>query len=104
MIRLTILYPNKEGGHFDLDYYVNTHMPMPIEKQGARLKGVTVEHGISGVQPGSSPTYAVICQFTYDSVEAFFEAFMPHAELLQGDIPNYTNIEPVMQFSEIKIP
>jgi uncharacterized protein (TIGR02118 family) len=103
LIRLTILYPNKEGGRFDLDYYLNTHMPMSIEKQGPLLKGVTVEHGISGVQPGSKPEDVVICQFTYETVEAFFEAFMPHADLLQGDIPNYTDIEPVMQFSEIKI-
>ena len=104
MIRLSILYPNSEGGRFDLDYYLNTHMPMSIEKQGSLLKGVSVEYGISGVQPGTRPTYIVLCHFTYDSVEAFFEAFMPHAELLQGDIQNYTNVEPVMQFSEVKLP
>ncbi len=103
MIRLSILYPYKEGSRFDLDYYLNTHMPMSIEKQGPSLKGVSVEHGISGVQPKTKPTYIVLCDFTYDSVEAFFAAFMPHAEALQGDMQNYTDIEPIMQFSEVKI-
>jgi hypothetical protein len=28
-------------------------------------------------------------------------AFMPNAEMLQGDVPNYTDIEPVIQFSEV---
>lgn len=103
MIKLTILYPYREDGTFDLDCYLNTHMPTSIERQGAALKGVSVEHGISGVQPGTQPAYVVICTFTYDSVEAFFTAFMPHAEVLQGDIQNYTDIEPVMQFSDVDI-
>lgn len=103
MIRLSILYPNKEGGWFDLDYYLNTHMPMSIEKQGPLLKGVFVEHGVRGIQPETEPTYIVLCHLTYDAVEAFFTAFMPHAEALQGDMQNYTDIEPIMQFSEVKI-
>ena len=30
-------------------------------------------------------------------------AFTPVAGQLQGDIPNYTNIEPVIQISDIRI-
>lgn len=30
-------------------------------------------------------------------------AFMPHAKELQGDIVNYTNIEPTIQINEVKI-
>jgi uncharacterized protein (TIGR02118 family) len=44
-----------------------------------------------------------MCHYTFDSAEAFLDAFLPHADLFQGDIPNYTDIEPIMQFSEIKI-
>ncbi len=28
---------------------------------------------------------------------------MPNAEVLQGDMPNYTDIEPVIQFNEVLI-
>ena len=30
MIKVSVLYPNTEGSKFDLDYYVNSHMPMEI--------------------------------------------------------------------------
>jgi uncharacterized protein (TIGR02118 family) len=103
MIRVNIFYPKNEGGRFDLDYYLHTHMPMAIEKLSSSLKGVSVEHGVSGVQPGTKPAYVVMCNYTFDSAEAFLAAFIPHAQVLQGDMPNYTEIEPVMQFSEIKI-
>ena len=103
MIKVNIFYPDKEGGRFDLDYYLNVHMPMAIEKLGSSLRGVSVEYGVSGVQPGTKIAYIAMCNYTFDSAEAFLDAFLPHAELLQGDMPNYTDIEPVMQFSEIKI-
>ncbi len=62
-----------------------------------------MEHGVSGVQPGTKLAYVVMCNYTFDSAEAFLAAFIPHAQVLQGDMPNYTDIEPVMQFSDIKI-
>lgn len=103
MIRVNIFYPNKVGGRFDLEYYLNTHMPMAIEKLGPSLRSVSIEHGVSGVQPGTQPAYRVMCNYTFDSAEAFLAAFLPHTQVLQGVMPNYTDIEPVMQFSEIKL-
>lgn len=103
MIKVTIFYPSREGGTFDFDYYLKRHMPMSIERHGAALRGVTVERGLSGVAPGSSPAHVAICHLFFDSMEAFLQAFLPHADVLQGDIPNYTNIEPVIQFSEVEL-
>ena len=103
MITVTFLYPNQEGGRFDMDYYLNTHMPMSIKLLSPALKGVSVEQGVSGGAPGSKPAYLVLCHLTFDSVEAFLQAFEPHAQALQGDIPNYTDMQAVMQFSEVKI-
>jgi uncharacterized protein (TIGR02118 family) len=37
----------------------------------------------------------------FDSLEAFQGAFGPHAEAIMGDIPNYTDLEPVIQISEV---
>ena len=103
MMKLNIFYPEKEGSRFDLDYYLNVHMPMAIEKLGPTLRGVSVEYGVSGVQPGTKRAYIALCNYTFDSAEAFFAAFLPHAQALQGDMPNFTDIEPIMQFSEIKM-
>jgi hypothetical protein len=30
MIKLSILYPNKPGSRFDIDYYIGTHMPLAM--------------------------------------------------------------------------
>lgn len=101
MIRINILYPNVDGGRFDFDYYLKTHMPMSIRLLGPALKDVAIERGLSG-QPETSAAYIAMCHLTFDTIEAFMAAFMPHAETLQGDIPNYTNIQPVIQMSKIE--
>lgn len=105
MIRISILYPNNKGSRFDVSYYVETHMPRSIELLSAHrgFNGVSVEHGLGGAVPGSEPTYVAMCHFLFNSVEDFLAAFMPHAEVLQGDMPNYTDIEPVIQFNEVLI-
>ena len=103
MIKVTFLYPNQEDGRFDMEYFLNKHMPLSIEKLSPSLKGVSVEQGVSGGEPGSSPAYSVLCHLTFDSIEAFLEAYLPHAQVLQEDIPHYTDIAPVTQFSEVKL-
>lgn len=105
MVRISILYPNQQGSRFDLSYYVETHMPLSINLLSAHpgFKGVSVEHGLGGAVPGSEPTYIALCHFLFSSVEDFLAAFMPNAPALQGDMPNYTDIEPVIQFSEVLI-
>jgi uncharacterized protein (TIGR02118 family) len=105
MVKISILYPNKEGARFDLRYYIETHMPMSIERLSVHpgFKAVSVEHGLGGGKPGTQAAYVAMCHFTFDSVDNFMAAFMPHAEVLQGDMPNYTDIEPVIQFNEVLI-
>jgi uncharacterized protein (TIGR02118 family) len=39
----------------------------------------------------------------FDSVASFQGAFGPNADKILGDIPNYTNIEPIVQISEVMI-
>jgi uncharacterized protein (TIGR02118 family) len=103
MIKVTILYPNKPGSRFDVDYYLNTHMPLAIRLIGPVLKAVSVEIGIPGGAPGQEPPFAAVVGFTCESVQAFGEASTPHMAELQADIPNYTDIEPIFQISEIRI-
>lgn len=105
MIRVSILYPNNQGSRFDVPYYVETHMPLSISLLSVHsgFKGVFVEHGLSGAVPGSTPTYIVMCHFLFDSIEDFLAAFIPNASELQGDMQNYTDIEPVIQFNEVLI-
>lgn len=105
MIKISIFYPNKKGSRFDIDYYLNKHMPLSIELLSAHpgFKGVSVERGLAGGTPESDPTYLVMCHFLFDKVESFMEAFIPNSPVLQGDMPNYTDIETVIQISEVAI-
>jgi uncharacterized protein (TIGR02118 family) len=103
MIKVSILYPNKAASHFDADYYVDVHMPQAIKRFGPALKGVSAEIGVAGEAPGQPPPFAAIATFTCDSVQSFAESFLPHSAELMADIPNYTDIEPVIQISEIRI-
>jgi uncharacterized protein (TIGR02118 family) len=103
MIKVTVLYPNKEGAKFDLDYYLNSHTPMVGKKLGNALKGITIEHGIGGGLPGSPPPFIVICDLLFDSTEAFNAAFEPHATEIMADILNYTDSVPLVQISEVKL-
>ena len=101
MIKVSVLYPNRPGARFDVEYYLNTHMPMAARLLGQALTAFTVEIGIPG--PTGTTPFAAIAAFTCETVEDFIGASTPVADQLQGDIPNYTDIQPVIQFSEIRI-
>jgi uncharacterized protein (TIGR02118 family) len=103
MIKLSVLYPNREGSRFDMTYYCETHIPMVKVLLGPALKGVAVEQGIAGQAPGSPAPYAAMGHLQFESVEAFQASFGPHAQKIMSDIPNYTNTQPVVQISEVKL-
>ncbi|WP_428738775.1 EthD family reductase, partial [Sulfurimonas sp.] len=67
------------------------------------FKGVSVERGIEIETPPINSSYVAMCHYYFDTLEDFMAAFMPHAEELQGDIKNYTDIEPTIQINEVKI-
>jgi uncharacterized protein (TIGR02118 family) len=103
MIKVGVFYPNMPGAKFDMKYYLEQHCPMVVQKMGSALKMMEVEQGLSGGAPGAPITYHVICQLTFDSAEAFQAALAPHADTIMADIPKYTNLQPVIQISEVKI-
>ncbi len=100
MIKVSVFYPNEEGKKFDMDYYCSKHIPMCQEKLGC--KQVAVEQGLAGGAPGSRPTFIAMGHLYFDSLEAFQKAFGPHAKEIMADIPNYTDIQPTIQISEVK--
>jgi uncharacterized protein (TIGR02118 family) len=105
MLNISSIYQKKEGYEFDFDYYLNKHMPRSIEllSDAKGFKGVSVERGIDIDEPKLDSSYVAMCHYYFDSLEDFMAAFGPHAEELQDDIVNYTNIEPTIQISEVHI-
>jgi uncharacterized protein (TIGR02118 family) len=103
MIKVSVFYPTRENAKFDMDYYCKSHMPMVQEKLGSACKRMAVEQGVAGGAPGTPPTYAAMGHLYFDSLLQFQSAFAPHASAIMADIPNYTDIQPVIQISEVKM-
>jgi len=101
MIKVGVFYPLTVK--FDWDYYLNKHTPMLHKLMGAALRKVEIDKGLAGGGPGAPATYTTICNLHFDSVEAFQGAFAPHAQQIMGDIANYTDVQPVVQISEVKM-
>ena len=102
-IKVSVLYPSGEGKTFDMDYYCNKHVPMAAQLLGDAVIGATVERGLAGGAPDSKPTYQAMGNLYFESIENFQNSFGPNADKIMGDLPNYTNIEPVIQISEVMI-
>ena len=103
MIKVIVLYPSGDGKTFDMDYYCNKHLPMVEGLLGDTMKGVTVEKGLAGAAPNLPVPYFAVANIYFDSIEAFQTAYGPHMDTLGADLPNYTNIEPIIQISEVMI-
>jgi uncharacterized protein (TIGR02118 family) len=101
MITVNVFYPNTDGLKFNMNYYLNTHIPLINKLLGSALKGVIVQQGVAGGAPGSKAEFQVVTQLKFDSVQSFQTAFGPHAPAVQGDLENFTNQPPIIQISEI---
>lgn len=103
MTKVSVLYPAGEGKTFDMDYYCNKHIPMVASLVGEAIKGASVEKGIGSGAPGAPAPFAAMGNIYFDSVESFEKSFGPNADKIMGDIPNFTNIEPMVLISEVMI-
>ena len=100
-IKVSVLYPNENGKTFDMDYYCNKHVPMVAGLLGDSVIAASVEKGLGGGDPNQAPLYLAMGNLYFKSIESFQNSFGPNTERIMGDIPNYTNIEPVIQISEV---
>jgi uncharacterized protein (TIGR02118 family) len=101
MTRFMILYPNDPGKKFDMKYYMEKHIPLVKSLLGTYgLVRVEVDKGIAGLGGAPAPfvCVGVLCFESLEGLERGFEAKAPE---LMADIPNYTDIPPQIQISDI---
>ena len=101
MIKVTILYPAGEGKTFNMDYYATKHMPLVAQLMGDSLKTFTIDKGISGRAPNDPATYVAIGYLYFETISAYQNSMQQNRDKILKDIPNYTNIQPVIQVSEV---
>ena len=103
MIRVSVLYPSKEGSKFDWDYYTTTHMDLVRNRLGSALVKDEIDRGLGTVEPGAPAPFQVVGHMWFNSMDDMHGAFAQHGAELMGDIPNYTDLQPLFQISEIAV-
>lgn len=102
MIRVTVAYPNSPDTKFDYDYYISTHMPLVNRLlSGAGLIRTEIDRALAGGDPKAPPPFHCIGYLYFNSVEDLQKGLAAHGGPIMGDIPNYTNVQPAIQISEI---
>src|SRR3954452_14061589 len=101
MITLNVLYPNRDGAKFDMNYYLTSHVPMLKRVLGSALKGCIVEQGFGGRAPETKADFPVLCPLLFDSVESSQQAIGPVAGQIRNDVANYASEAPIIQLSDV---
>ncbi|MCJ8273904.1 MAG: EthD family reductase [Psychrosphaera sp.] len=101
MIRLSVIYPNKDNGQFDFDYYMATHMPLVAK--------LYTEYGLKSWQAdkGTSMSskmpieFVAACYMDFDSMDSLKQAMKNKGGEVMADLKNFTDIEPAVSFGEL---
>jgi uncharacterized protein (TIGR02118 family) len=101
MYKVSVMYPNQEGAEFDIEYYRTTHMQL-VEKhlKPFGLVKTGVDKGISGGGDAPAP-YICMGHLYFDTREGYDNGTAEVGTILRGDIPNFTDIAPIRQISEV---
>ncbi len=86
---INILYPVGDDTTFDMDYYTSTHMPMFAEACGEAMSGW-------GAATAMGDDYHCFAWATITDMDAYQAAMKEHGGKIIGDVPNYTNSQPIM--------
>lgn len=87
---------------FDVDYYISRHVPLALGYLGAAVKSFNVDLG-THLPPWPAPKFLAMAHYLCESREAFEAAYFPHAQTLQDDVANYTDIDPIYQISDVAL-
>lgn len=102
MIRISVMYPSGAGKKVDHNYYAKKHTALVHARlDSLGLRRTEVDRGLAGGTPGASAPYAAIGHVYFDMLDAFQAAMKAHGKELFDDVPNFTDITPQVQISEI---
>jgi uncharacterized protein (TIGR02118 family) len=104
MIRIAAAYPRQKGKKFDMDYYMNIHLPKVWKKFAPfGLTKIEVDRGIEKPGGGESPFFAIGYLY-FNTLAQFQECYAAVGAEVVGNIPIYTDVVPMIQVGEITLP
>lgn len=100
MVLATVLYPNQEGSCFDHVYYMAKHSA--LVRQRWEPMGLTEARFLRGLgtPDGKAAPYQVIALLTFSSADALQKAVAAYGAEIFSDIPNFTDVQPIVQVNE----
>ena len=104
MICVMAAYPNTPGSRFDIEYYKTRHATL--------ARGLLEPHGLTGLRiaagevalDGAAPPFWAIAEMSFTSRAAFEAGMAQCGAALFADAPNYTDVEPILQFASVVSP
>jgi uncharacterized protein (TIGR02118 family) len=101
MFKVSVMYPNQAGARFDIDYYRTRHMQLVrTHMQPHGLVRTEVLKGLSGTAGQPAP-FICIGNLYFETADGYEKGIAASAGALRADIPNFTDVSPVRQISEI---
>ncbi len=100
MFCVSVAYPRKDGGTFDFEYYIKQHVPLVARLVGANAIKAEVRKGVASPD-GSAPAFVCLANFWIKSAHDFQATLAAHGKEIMSDIPNFTNIQPILQVDEV---
>ena len=86
-----------------MNYYSSKHVELVTGLLGDALKGATIESGLGGGVPGSQAPFVAMANMYFETVESCQQSFGPNTDEIMGDLPNFTDISPTIQISEVVV-
>jgi uncharacterized protein (TIGR02118 family) len=101
MIMVSVIYPADSSVRFDMDYYLQTHIPLVKERWTPHgMTDVEVVRGIAKAD-GSAPDFRLMTLMTFTSLDAYKAAGAAHGREVSGDVANFTDKRGIVQINEI---
>ncbi len=100
MIRVSVVYASGPGTKFDWDYYMGKHIPAVKKLTPMGLVRVEVDKGMAGAQPGAPAPFLCMAHLHFNNMNDMQKCMAGSGELM-ADVPNFTNVQPQIQISEI---
>ena len=100
MIIISVIYPKTDESHFDHGYYLERHIPLVKKRWAAHgLVRVELVRGVSAMDGGAC-SFELLGMLSFGSREEMQGALAAYGAEVMGDIPNFTNVQPVLQINE----
>ncbi|RJQ75536.1 MAG: EthD family reductase [Desulfobacteraceae bacterium] len=103
MFKVSVMYPNNENARFDFDYYRTKHMG--LVKRLLKPFGLVRTEVLKGISGGGGQTATYICigNLYFETADGYEKGVAAYGGALRADIPNFTNVAPIRQISEIVV-